>query len=364
MDGLTEAISQTAAIMNGQQQQSTEQAAAPAAQPAPETSTQTAEATSPLDVLPNLNEEEGGETQQQESAPEQPESEQQPQRAKWGELKKKATQLDEILPEYEQLKQRLQELEQSPPLPEEIKGELEDLRQWKYAMEVESTPEFHQAVVQPMNEQINLLRDVATWAGVDAEALIAATDSVNRFERNQAIEDVLRQSETREINAGVLDEAFQAARKLHEVYQQSAELRARAKEMNQTLNNQRSLQSEKQRQEMEQKFEKAAESVRETFALKMPELMQDPKLKEALTKAKLAVDDPMQAAYQAQAGVVLPQIAKALLEAKKEVAALKKSLQARAGTSTTPSTTNSPAPKASEMTLAEAIRASQSYMPR
>lgn len=287
---------------------------------------------SPLDAIPDLSTKPDtatnidGQIQEQNQQPEQPVS---PQKAKWEELRSKATELDKLKPELETLRKQIEELQTKPQIPEETAQELEELRKFRFAQEVESSPEWKEAVVKPWSGIQSDFKNIAEFYGVDFEQLIAAADDVNPLKRGKAIREFLSSSE-QEVTPEVLDIAMDAAKRLHEVYQTQHTLRQQSQDLMQSLEAKRSMETEKQKAEREAKFSRSRDEIFTAISSKMPDIFKDPQFVDAVKKASVS-DEPQEQAYQAIAAVALPEVAKQLAAARAEIAKLNKTIAARSG---------------------------------
>lgn len=319
--------------------------------PAPEQPTDATPKTG-IDAIPDLAA--PVEQVEQTTQPEQPVS---PQKAKWEELRTKASELDKVKPELETLRQQLQELQTKSTVPEEITAELEELRQMRFATEVEKSPEWAEGVKQPWNQVMSEFQEIAEFYGVDVEELVAKADDTNSLKRGAAIREFLATSD-KEVSPEVLAVATDAAKRLHGVYQKMHELKAQSSELYESIEAKRSLETEKQRAEREQAYSKSRNSIFETLSKKMPDVFKNSDLAKAAKEAS-ASDDPMEQAYQAVSAVVLPELAKQLRDARAEIARLEKNIAGRSaaapGLGTPPQQADPNKPQ--EMTLDEAMRA-------
>lgn len=248
---------------------------------------------------------------------------------KWKELKLAKAERDQLKPKFEALQKEHEALKAKPPAPDEATvKELEELRQWRAAEDVKSTPEFQQAVAVPIQAKWQELKDMAEHAGVDYDALLKATDIANKYQRNEAIEKVLRTGE-KEISSGVLAEAFDAARELHKLYAEGEKREASARELKNAINGRKTQETAAQAQEREQKWNQASDEIFKIMVANpvIGDLTKG-EMAEVLKSAKLP-EDPMDQAMAAQAYHMLPVVAQALKDAKTQIAALERAAAAR-----------------------------------
>ena len=265
-------------------------------------------------------------------APEQ-EFKSESQKLKWGELKKKATEFDTLQKKYAEMEQRLQEFEKNPKLPSEIEQELNELRQFRAGYDIQNTPEYAEAVAKPYQAQVARIQEVADYAGVDINKLMDAANEPNTLRRAKAIRDVLAASEA-EMGEQEISIAVRAADTLHsEVYPKDLELRSKATEIQQGLKGRSEIESAKQREAREQSFKQASTEMFDTLKAKLGPLkiFDDADVAKSVQGAALAdpLENPMMAAYQAQAAAVTPILVQQINDLRTQLAAAQKVLKAR-----------------------------------
>lgn len=358
MDGLDSAISQFHA--------SKQQAAAPVVEtPAPEVKADAV----PTDLTPKedkpetlkdfdnpweaeikTDEEKKTETEAKKDEVPEPVFKEPAQKAKWGELRDKANELDKLKPEFESLKTKIAELEKAEPkLAPEVEAELQELRNFRSAYAIEETPEYQQAVTAPMVEVKNTLDQVAEYAGVEVQELYDALDIQNPFQRASAIRKALVASEN-EVGEDAIQMAITATNEFHKnVVPKMQELKANATEIQKSLQSQKQVQQEQMTQK--QKAELAAASTEmfsklEANLKKIPGLFDDPKVGEAMKKAALAnpSEKPMLAAYQAQVAAAMPYLIQTLNGLIQKNASLEKLAKSRSGAEAGPAAANRQGP--------------------
>ena len=313
-------------------------APAPVQQPAPtppaDTSPKPEPSGSALDGLPDMSaldvatEEPNPSTgeEQVQSTEQAPVS---PQKAKWDELKVKAKELDQIKPQLETLRKELEEVKQKPSIPEEVQKEIEELRQIRFAVELEKTPEWQQAVEAPSAEVLGQFQQIADFYNVDYNELVAAADDTNPLRRGKSIREFLSRNEVEEVTPEVLSLATSAAEKLHGIYAKMAELKSKSSEVYRSLEAKRSMESEQEKNAREQKYQASHKEVFGLLQQRLPDFFKNTDLAEAVKQARPA-DEPQMQAYQAAAAVLLPETLKELKAAKQEIAKLSKAVAARA----------------------------------
>lgn len=305
----------------------------PAATPPADTSPKPEPSGSALDGLPDMsaldvaaeeaNPSTGEEIQPTEQTPVSP------QKAKWEELRTKAKELDQIRPQLESLRKELEEVKQKPSIPEDVQKEIEELRQIRFAVELEKTPEWQQAVDAPSAEVLGQFQQIADFYNVDYNELVAAADDTNPLRRGKSIREFLSRNEVEEVTPEVLSLATSAAEKLHGIYAKMAELKGKSSEVYRSLEAKRSMESEQEKNAREQKYQASHKEVFGLLQQRLPDFFKNTDLAEAVKQARPA-DEPQMQAYQAAAAVLLPETLKELKAAKQEIAKLSKAVAARA----------------------------------
>ena len=313
-------------------------APAPVQQPAPtppaDTSPKPEPSGSALDGLPDMSAldvaaEEANPSTGEEQAQPTEQAPVSPQKAKWDELKVKARELDQIKPQLETLRKELEEVKQKPSIPEEVQKEIEELRQIRFAVELEKTPEWQQAVEAPSAEVLGQFQQIADFYNVDYNELVAAADDTNPLRRGKSIREFLSRNEVEEVTPEVLSLATSAAEKLHGIYAKMAELKGKSSEVYRSLEAKRSMESEQEKNAREQKYQASHKEVFGLLQQRLPDFFKNTDLAEAVKQARPA-DEPQMQAYQAAAAVLLPETLKELKAAKQEIAKLSKAVAARA----------------------------------
>jgi len=279
-----------------------------------------------------------------------------PQKAKWNELREKATELDKIKPELDTLRQQLQELKEKPSIPDEVQREIEELRQLRFAVELEQTPEWNQAVKAPSQEVLNQFQQIAEFYNVDYKELVAAADDTNPLRRGKSIREFLEKSETNEVTADVVAIATNAAEKLHGIYAKMAELRGKSSEAYASLEAKRSMESEQQKLQHEQKYSASHKEVVGVLEARLPDFFKNPELAKAIREARPATE-PQEQAFQVAASVLIAPMASELKQARAEIAKLQKQVAARSAATPGLGTSPSQETKAPSYSLEDAIRA-------
>lgn len=358
MDGLDSAISQFHA--------NKQQAAVPAVDtPAPEVKADVV----PTDLAPEkdkpetlkdfdnpweaeikTDEEKKAESEAKKDEVPEPEFKVPAQKAKWGELRDKANELDKLKPEFETLKTKIAELEKAEPkIPAEIEAKLQEYENLQAGFYLRETEEYKQAVTYPEEAIKSTLIEVAEHAGIDVTALFEAGDIGNKFQRMAAIRKALVASEN-EIGEDVIQEAISAVNKYHsEVAPEKQKLEAKAAEIRQSHQAQRQVQQEQMTQKQQAELARASTEMfgkLESNLKKIPGLFDDPKVGEAMKKAALAnpSEKPMLAAYQAQVAAAMPYLIQTLNGLIQKNASLEKLAKSRSGAEAGPAAANRQGP--------------------
>lgn len=272
------------------------------------------------------------------------------QKAKWGELRDKANELDKLKPEFEFLKTKIAELEKAEPkLAPEVEAELQELRNFRSAYAIEETQEYHEAVTAPMNEVRATLDEVAEHAGLEPQVLYDTLNISNKFQRAEAIRRQIL-SLDKEVSEDVIQVAIAATNDFHKnVVPKMNELKANAAEIQKSLQSQKQVQQEQMTQKQQAELARASTEMfgkLESSLKKIPGLFDDPKVGEAMKKAALAnpSEKPMLAAYQAQVAAAMPYLIQTLNGLIQKNASLEKLAKSRSGAEAGPAAANRQGP--------------------
>lgn len=285
-------------------------------------------------VDPDATSESGeGDAPSSEGDAPEPEFKSESQKFKWGELRKKAEEFDSLQKKYAEMEQRIQEFEKNPKLPSEVEQELNELRQFRAGYDIQNTPEYAETVAKPYQAQVARMQEVAEYAGVPMDKLMDAANEPNTLRRAKAIRDVLAASEA-EMGEQEISIAVRAADTLHsEVYPKDLELRSRAQEIQQGLKGRNEIESAKRREAREQSFKQASTEMFDTLKARLGPLkiFDDADVVKSVQGAALAdpLENPMMAAYQAQAAAVTPILVQQINDLRTQLAAAQKVLRAR-----------------------------------
>jgi hypothetical protein len=292
-------------------QESTKKAANSPASDPKKAETKPAESKNPFDLDVVSTEEPKTEVKTvEENAPQELKPEAQ---TKWKELKSKATELDQIKPEYEALKAEVAKLKETPnKLPPEIESEMTELKRFKAAYDVENTPEYQSSVLQPYEKNMGRIAEVADFAGVPMERLEAALKEGNTLARARAIKAALESNlEGPEISSEEIGIVVRAADELHaNVFPKDRELRDKALEIQNSLKGQQETLTAKQQEAREQTLQTSASELYSVMEAKLKPMgiFNNQDLVEALKMARPAdpSKEPMTAVGQAMSAKLVP----------------------------------------------------------
>lgn len=345
---------------NAQQQQQApvEQPATPVEQkPAPQQPKEPVAPKKPWEV--SAQEKEAPAPPAEEPKIEEPPVEMKPEaKTRWGQLRKTEEEYKRIAPEYEKLKAEVEQLRTAEPkLPEELKTELEELRQFRAAYDVENTPEFIKAVVEPYTQVETELKQVADYAQIPLEDLMKAVEEPNRLKRNAAIRGVLSKSPA-DITESEIQLVNGEADKAHSIFQKATDLRKQATEIRSAMTGTQKAQAEAQQRQIEAAYSKAVGEMSNTLTTSLKHSgVLNAEVTKAIQEAKQAsiAEDPQMAAYQAQAGVLLPHMIELLNKERQELREARAALAARSKASPSVTTNGSGEPPKKEMSSEEAL---------
>jgi hypothetical protein len=302
----------------GQQQAKPEskpvQKAAEPAKPAPKQADSTKEESkNPWDVEAVSLDEPKSEQKPDESQEQAPSDLKPEAKAKWGELRKKASELDAIKPEYEALKEKVKQLEATPnKLPPEIETEITELKKFKAAYDVENTPEYNESVLTPYNSNMQKIAEVVDYAQIDMGRVEDAMKEQNTLARARKIREALSSNpDGPELTPEEVGIVINASNDLHSnVFPKDRELRNKALEIQNALKGQQETMSAKQREAQEAAIGTAATELFGVMEAKLKPMgiFNDTALVEALKTARPAdvAKEPMTAVGQAMAAKLVP----------------------------------------------------------
>lgn len=250
-------------------------------------------------------------------------------KAKWGELRK----------ELKQAKARLSELENSstetpaqraedPQYTEQLEQFQQQIAEYERQLsiaKVESSREYREMVVAPMDAIISSTEAIAQTFGVDVDALIdAVTDSDPKKQSSKLSDlvDLLPERDRQRI--------YRMADDVLMIYEQDAQLRQEATEAAKELEFREKQTQEMTKAEYRTAFKKATEKTWNVFKERLAPVLEgvqvDSLLQDAM-KADLDSADVELKSYSASAGILLPHLVEKLSKKDAEIAELKKTLK-------------------------------------
>jgi len=264
-------------------------------------------------------------------------------KAKWGELKSKAKELDAIKPEYEALKKKVEELEATPSkLPPEIESEITELKRFKAAYDVENTPEYQDSVYKPYEANMQKIAEVVDYAQIDMGRVEEAMKEQNTLARARKIREALSTNpDGPELTPEEIGIVINASNELHaNVFPKDRELREKALEIQKALKGQQETLTAKQREAQEAAIGTAATELFGIMEAKLKPMgiFSDQSFVEALKTARPAdvAKEPMTAVSQAMAAKLVPVLVGKYNEIATQLKEAKAALKARGESGATP----------------------------
>ena len=247
---------------------------------------------------------------------------------------------EELSKAQEAIKQRdaaIEEAKKTGKPDEATLKELEELRQWRYSEEVEASPEWRQAVADPLTNTFASLKEIAEAMSVDNEELLKATDEPLSWKRNAAIHRLFKAAaeaadspaDPLEIQAAA-DAAIQEANKLPSFYAKMDEMRAKAQETWQSLKARTEEQKSQQSKQSEADFLKASEHLLPQLKTKWPSFFKDEATAKSVAEARIDATPEGQALQAQKAALFKPALTE-LMSARAKIAELEKAVAAWKG---------------------------------
>jgi hypothetical protein len=272
----------------------------------------------PANTEPPATQEPADDTPEPETTPAPTQQQPKPEKAKWGELKQKAQERDELvntkLPSLEkelaELKEKAAKLEQVDPTRyekqiQEKEKAIQDYERKLAVFDVRESQQFKTEVIAPMSR-----------VGADMDRL-AATYKISAQDLKDALtipDPAAQMAKITELTQDMTDihkhKVWAAVDQTQEIYSKAAEIEANAVEAKKEMEFLQSQETEKQKQESQKRLSTAAEAVRKQMAEHLP-LLKDEAIAKDVFAANLNETDPTMIAYNAMAG-------KALVHAVKE----------------------------------------------
>ena len=250
---------------------------------------------------------------------------------KWGELRKKADELDKIkaedLPAKEKaiadLNAKLEELKKHDPEQYQkqigdMEAKIADYEKRMYIYDVESSPQFEQEVYAPMREIGASIKEIAAAYEIDSEtlkdAVLTEDPATQRKRLNELLEGMspVDQLEVRDLT-----------KRIKEISKKADYLRQNAAEVKKEVDFLKDQETRKQTEERQKRLTAAAAAVQKQFREVLPSVFQDEEFAKQVFASELTTDDPTMTAYNAYAGAALPKLVKANAALQKELADLK-----------------------------------------
>jgi colicin import membrane protein len=247
---------------------------------------------------------------------------------------------EELSKAQEAIKQRdaaIEEAKKTGKPDEATLKELEELRQWRYSEEVEASPEWKQAVADPLTKTFASLKEIAEAMKVDNEELLKATDEPLSWKRNAAIHRLFKAAaeaadspaDPVEVQAAA-DAAIQEASKLPSFYAKMDEMRAKAQETWQSLKARTEEQKSQQSKQSEADFLKASEHLLPQLKTKWPSFFKDEATAKSVAEARIDATPEGQALQAQKAALFKPALTE-LMAARAKIAELEKAVAAWKG---------------------------------
>jgi len=247
---------------------------------------------------------------------------------------------EELSKAQEAIKQRdaaIEEAKKTGKPDEATLKELEELRQWRYSEEVEASPEWKQAVADPLTKTFASLKEIAEAMSVDNEELLKATDEPLSWKRNAAIHRLFKAAaeaadspaDSLEVQAAA-DAAIQEANKLPSFYAKMDEMRAKAQETWQSLKARTEEQKSQQSKQSEADFLKASEHLLPQLKTKWPSFFKDEATAKSVAEARIDATPEGQALQAQKAALFKPALTE-LMSARAKIAELEKAVAAWKG---------------------------------
>lgn len=236
-----------------------------------------------------------------------------------------------------QYQAQLEEAKKTGKPDEATLKELEELRQWRYSEEVEASPEWKQAVADPLTKTFASLKEIAEAMNVDNEELLKATDEPLSWKRNAAIHRLFKAAseaadspvDPLEIQAAA-DAAIQEASKLPSFYAKMDEMRAKAQETWQSLKARTEEQKAQQSKQSEADFLKASEHLLPQLKSKWPSFFKDEATAKSVAEARIDTTPEGQALQAQKAALFKPALTE-LMAARAKIAEMEKTIAAWKG---------------------------------
>lgn len=253
-------------------------------------------------------------------------------KAKWGELRKELKEAKARLAEWQSNQPTQTSQTQTTQAPEELTDAIEHYKQQidQYERQlavskIESSREYREMVIAPMDSIIEATETIAQAYGIDPEALVdAVTESNSKKQTDKLAElvDVLPERDRQRIYRMADDSLM--------IYEQDAKLREDALQAAKELEFRERQTQEMTKAEYKAAVKKATEKTWDVFKERLAPILQDVQvdtLVQDALKADLDSADVELKSYSASAGILLPHLVEKLSKKDIEIAELKKTLK-------------------------------------
>ena len=256
---------------------------------------------------------------------------------KWGELRKKADELDEIkntlLPQREkelaEFKAKVEELSKvDPSLYEkqlqEKEAAIAEYEKKLAVHDIRESKQFREEVLAPMAEIGTSVEVIARQYEIDPETIKSAlllTDPVEQEKKLMELADGMHARHQAKL--------FDFGEKVFKLNARAEELENNAQEARKELDFIKEQEARKQQEERQTQVKVKAEAVKKQMLSKIDVLGKNEELAKKVFSAEVTPEDPTMMAYNAYAGAALPAILTELANARVKLAELEKSVAAR-----------------------------------
>lgn len=256
---------------------------------------------------------------------------------KWGELRKKADELDEIkntlLPQREkelaEFKAKVEELSKVDPTLyekqlQEKEAAIAEYEKKLAVHDIRESKQFREEVLAPMAEIGTSVEVIARQYEIDPETIKAAlllTDPVEQEKKLMELADGMHARHQAKL--------FDFGEKVFKLNARAEELENNAQEARKELDFIKEQEARKQQEERQTQVKVKAEAVKKQMLSKIDVLGKNEELAKKVFSAEVTPEDPTMMAYNAYAGAALPAILTELANARVKLAELEKSAAAR-----------------------------------
>lgn len=256
---------------------------------------------------------------------------------KWGELRKKADELDEIkntlLPQREkelaEFKAKVEELSKVDPTLyekqlQEKEAAIAEYEKKLAVHDIRESKQFREEVLAPMAEIGTSVEVIARQYEIDPETIKSAlllTDPVEQEKKLMELADGMHARHQAKL--------FDFGEKVFKLNSRAEELENNAQEARKELDFIKEQEARKQQEERQTQVKVKAEAVKKQMLSKIDILGKNEELAKKVFSAEVTPEDPTMLAYNAYAGAALPAILTELANARVKLSELEKSVAAR-----------------------------------